>query len=244
MINKAGFFGSLCAVLVLGASQASLAEGQSADLKYDQIVSSRTILKSTEVLSWESVEMGRGADATLPGLPTSGGLTPTAGDGGIDLNQIINIGKQIWDIVQAGKPVVNVQTDKASALPKGISDWTQLESWQAPISKTYEVSLQNVYGMNVVTFEYRVIYVVGGSYKGKGQFIGYATIEPASIDVMWGYTLNATSKVASVFNRGTSRSPIGAMQIDINYQVSSVMTNFQQTDSFSLAGDGQLVQMQ
>jgi hypothetical protein len=49
----------------------------------------------------------------------------------IVLQTIIMIGKAVLDIVKDNKPVVNVATDLASAIPQGAS-WTAMAGWKGP----------------------------------------------------------------------------------------------------------------
>src|SRR4051812_46731541 len=42
------------------------------------------------------------------------------------IDKIINMGKKVWAIVEAGKPVVDVKVDVANALPEGLKSWQQL----------------------------------------------------------------------------------------------------------------------
>src|SRR3990167_7784011 len=46
--------------------------------------------------------------------------------GGIDLETIINLGKEFWQFIVDNKPVVNIRTDRATALPKGVLHASEL----------------------------------------------------------------------------------------------------------------------
>ena len=116
------------------------------------------------------------------------------------VDQIINIGKKIWEIVKANKPVVEVKTKTANALPKGIQCWDQLESWNFPKAETYKVVYKNLMGIEVVRFSFRVIFTYGGQYRGKGRYITNATIVPADVNVVWGYTFGANVNISQVVN--------------------------------------------
>ncbi|MCX7675594.1 MAG: hypothetical protein N2Z70_07190, partial [Bdellovibrionaceae bacterium] len=59
------------------------------------------------------------------------------------IDQIINIGKKIWNLIEQGRPVVNIKVDKAHALPRGIKCWTDLAGWDAPKSKSYRIDYIN-----------------------------------------------------------------------------------------------------
>jgi hypothetical protein len=140
---------------------------------------------------------------------------------GIDLGNIINMGKQIWTIIQENQPVVNVSVQKANALPTGVSAWTDLECWQVPESKLYSVVYTNLYGMKVVNIALRVNYTYGGRVNGMGRYLSEVTVLPAQLDVAWAFKVNADVKVANVTNAGTRASPIGGIQLDVHWTVST-----------------------
>jgi hypothetical protein len=99
------------------------------------------------------------------------------------LDKIINMGRKVWTIIEKNKAVANVNVNSASALPAGAKDWLGFENWQTPAAKTFTISYKNLYGINVVTFTYTVVYTYGGSYQGKGQYLTQITIIPNNIYV-------------------------------------------------------------
>lgn len=162
-------------------------------------------------------------------------------EGAID--QIINIGKKIWNVIAAGKPVVNVKVDVATALPRGSKCWLDLQGWQMPESKVYEQVFENGFGAEIVNFKYRVLYVAGGSVNGQGAYIGYATMVPVLIDVSWGFSFNAVASVPVVFNMGTKEAPLAGMQMLMQYRVESVMSTIEESQAFVVNGRGEFKQM-
>jgi hypothetical protein len=162
----------------------------------------------------------------------------------VEIDTIINIGKKVWDIVEAGKPVVNVQLNSASAMPAGIKGWQQLAGWQTPRSSTYRVHYTNLYTMNVVDFSYRVMFTYGGSYNGQGRFVTGATIVPAALDVAWGYSFKANVEIPTVVNMGTVQNPVGGIQMNVNWEVGTVIKNSQTRASYFVDGLGRLKQLE
>lgn len=155
------------------------------------------------------------------------------------LDVIINMGKKVWSIVDAAKPKVDLQSDVATALPASVSGcWMDLQAWQAPVVTTREISIENLYGMEVVRFVYRVIMLAGGSYNGVGRYIGYATMQPVELKVAWGYTFNATATVPAVFNISSKEKPVAAMNLLVDWTVSTVLKHQRQTQSYYLTGYG------
>lgn len=160
-----------------------------------------------------------------------------------DVDQIINIGKAIWKIVEDGKPVVTKTINTASALPRGISCWTDLSGWSRPIYKTYLVQYENAYGVKVVDFRYRLIYMAGGSVDGVGKYITNATFVISKLNVAWGFTFNATVEVPAVFNLGTKANPLAGIQMNMHWTVDTTVRHEEATQSYFISGDGTLVQM-
>ncbi len=161
----------------------------------------------------------------------------------VEVDTIINIGKKIWVIVEAGRPVVNIELNTASAMPSGISNWQQLAGWKSPRSSIFRVSYSNLYGMNVVDFTYRVIFTYGGNFNGKGHYVTGATIVPSSLDVAWGFTFKAQVEIPTVINLGQVENPIGGIQMNVNWVVGSVLKQSQTRASYFVDGLGAFKQL-
>jgi hypothetical protein len=163
------------------------------------------------------------------------------------LDKVINIGKKIWTVVDAGKPVVDLTSDVATALPASGSGqplcWTRLEKWQAPQSHVYAVSLKNLYGMEVVHLQYRVMFLAGVSFKGQGHYIGYATIQPSDVSVAWGYDLQVQASAPTVFNMGTASSPVAGMNLEIKYTVKTPLKQTTASRVYYITGEGQFEEL-
>lgn len=162
----------------------------------------------------------------------------------IYLDQIINLGRKVWNIIEAGRPVVNVKMDVANALPRGLSCWNELSGWQIPQSKVYEVVYENGFGAEVVTFAYRVTFTAGGGMNGKGKYVTNATFMPASLNVSWGFTFNATAEIPSVFNMGTTDNPVAGMQMVMKWSVDTPVTHIEESETFFVSGDNKLVHLE
>lgn len=181
---------------------------------------------------------------------------PLSTDGGMDFNpiaaldtadviidKVINIGKKIWEIVAAGKPVLNIKTDVATALPQGARCWLDLQTWSIPESKVYSVAFKNGFGMEVVKFNYRVLWLPGGSVDGVGKFIGYAALIPNDVNVSWGFSLNAQASVPTVFNMGTRSEPVGGMQMSMIYRIETPIQTTEQSQAYFVSGKGDYKQL-
>ena len=159
------------------------------------------------------------------------------------VDQIINIGKKIFAVIDSGRPVVNLKIDTANALPKGLSCWSDLSGWNIPQSKVYNVQYENGFGMTVVDYSYRVTYTAGGSADGIGKYITNATFQPANVSVGWGFQLDATAVVPSVFNTGSKQDPVAGMQMNMEWKVTSPVSHEQSVESYFVSGENKLIQL-
>lgn len=162
----------------------------------------------------------------------------------VSLDQIINLGQKVWKIIEANKPVVDFKSKSASALPRGIKCWDQLENWQFPKAQTYKVSYKNLMGIEVVRFSFRLIFTYGGQYFGKGRYITNATIVPAEINVLWGYKFAAGVKVGQTVNLGSRQDPKAGIELNLNWQVATPLVDQQRTATYFLSGEGQVAEYQ
>lgn len=156
------------------------------------------------------------------------------------VDQIINIGKKIFAVIEAGRPVVNLKIDNANALPKGLTCWSDLAGWNVPQSKVYNVQYENGFGMTVVDFTYRVLYTAGGNYNGVGKYITNATFQPANVSVGWGFNFDASATIPSVFNTGSKNDPVAGMQMNMEWKVTNVVSHEQGAESYYVSGENKM----
>jgi hypothetical protein len=164
----------------------------------------------------------------------------------VDPSDILRWGKAIWELIRDNGAVANAKGTSSSALPKGVTCWTDLTQWSAPRIETYQVIYKNLYGAKVVNLEFRLIYHHSGSLKGLGRYIGNATVQVAKLDVLWGYIFNLKAEIPTVLNIGTEQSPIAGMQINLRWTVNTrpiSLRSTARTVSFFIAGDGRATQM-
>lgn len=196
-------------------------------------------LMSTSVLdSCNSNEAGTPVNRYLSETTDFADLTTATGQLSVFVDQVINIGQKIWDVVAKGQPVVNVKLDSASAIPKGITCWTQMQGWKAPISRSYRIQYDNILGSTVVDFTFRVISIYGGNYNGKGKYITNASVQVKNLKVNWRFTFDVKVDVPVVFNQGTTEDPLAALQLNVNWKVKTIISYVEHTDAFHLNGNG------
>ncbi|HVE15056.1 MAG TPA: hypothetical protein VNI01_16800 [Elusimicrobiota bacterium] len=173
-------------------------------------------------------------DPAGPGSPPD--QPPPTGDVGLD--RIVNIASKIWQIIEENRPVVDVRTTYAAAVPEGITHWSQLSQWSAPEGTSYRLSAKNLYGVTVVDVRYKVLRQWGGRWNGKGRYLSGVTIAPLAIDVAWGYRVSFDAAAPSVSNVGTSEDPVASMVAELKWRVATVLKHSEGTGVYYLQGDG------
>lgn len=171
--------------------------------------------------------------------------SPKGGGGGIGdtipvLDQMINLGQKIWKIIADNKPVVDVKTQYATALPKGLTGWQDIGGWHPPVGTIYEMEAKNAYGMRMIHLRYQVLRTYGGSYQGKGKYLTAVTVEPLLVETGWGYhfSMDASVPDSSIVNVGTSQDPVAGMMATLNWHISTVIKDAQGQGLYFLQGDG------
>lgn len=188
----------------------------------------------------DSIVVTRLGPVTTPAEVPQGGGGGDGEDPVVVIDKIINIGKKVWAIVEANKPVVDVKTRYATGLPQGVTSPSQLAGWKPPRGAIYGLTAKNKYGTTVIDIRYQVLRTFGGRYKGKGQYLSGVTIQPLRVDVIWGYKLSLDASVGdeSVTNAGTEDEPIAAMQPVVQWRISTVIKDSTGRAGYYLQGDG------
>ena len=141
----------------------------------------------------------------------------------IDIDKIIAIGKKIWEIIEAGKPVVDYKNDWAGAVPKDV-DWMDLEGFKAANWGTFGWTFKNTYGMTTVEFLWKFAWTCKGSYNGHGQFLMNVGTAIEKIYAAWGFTVNVQATVDQTpVNYGTKVDPIAGLNIEVTMDVKTVL---------------------
>jgi len=166
--------------------------------------------------------------------------TMDALDGIIDLNRILNVGAKVWKIIQDNKPVVESKSAIANALPFGVTCWETLTNWKYPVARSYRYKYKNGFGMTVVNIQFKVIATPGGQYKGRGSYLSNVSVFPETLDVAWGYKVEANATMLTPVNMGTELYPIAGMEAQINWAVDTPLKHMQSTNAVFVSGLGQI----
>lgn len=157
---------------------------------------------------------------------------------GVSLEEIVLVGEKVWTIVEANKPVVSFKAPVVHGLPRGLACWSDLEKWQPPKTRTFEVVYLNGFNMEAVKFRFRLHYTYGGGSEGKGLYLANVTVMPAELNVIWGYHFDAHVEALNTINLGTRDNPIAGIELNTKWSVRTWAKESQGTVHFFVQGDG------
>lgn len=177
------------------------------------------------------------AEAIAAGATSQVAAQPITTESDVDIATIINIGKEVWAIIEKNQPVVNISYDYANALPKGVASPSDLDGFSDMVSQSYRMYGKNLYGMTVYDVTYTVVHQYGGSYQGKGRYLATAAVIPSNVDVLWGYKVDLKVTNVSTLNVGTATAPVGSINLELSFKVSTVIKSHTTTTLFQFRGD-------
>jgi hypothetical protein len=155
----------------------------------------------------------------------------------ISIDQLVTVGKLVWDVVEKGRPVVNLNTDWSAVIPKGVN-FDDLEYFTDAKWTGFGWVYKSLLGMENVRFKWNFVFSCKGSYGGKGAFLMHAGTAISELYSAWGYTVSANVTVDNKpINYGSKINPIAGMPIDVNFSVKSVLQSFDNRCSVILKGD-------
>ncbi|HAT73298.1 MAG TPA: hypothetical protein DCS63_10835 [Elusimicrobia bacterium] len=189
------------------------------------------------VIDESSVMITPAAPAARPSEPGDNPLDP--------VKKIVNLAMKIYKVIEENRPVVNIATDYANAVPEDVAHWTQLTGWRGPDSRVYTFSAKNPAGMEIVKASYKVHYAWGAGFKGRGQYLTGVTIEPASVVTAWGCRLDVTADVpdTSVTNAGTGADPVASLDLRLKWRLKTFTQNIEEEAVYRVRGDGELQEL-
>jgi hypothetical protein len=155
---------------------------------------------------------------------------------------LIALGKKIWPIIEAGRPVSNARFNTVDVIPQGTTAM-EMEGWQAPKGLRWRVSYKNFYGVEVIGFTYAVLFQYAGSKDGRGRYLTGVFVEASDVTVSWGFDFNATSEAITIANVGTKANPVASLMLRINYQAKSVFRDITNQKTVYLTGTGQISEL-
>ena len=177
-----------------------------------------------------------------PTQPTQTTTIPATGITirGVNIDALITIGGKIWDFVVNNKPNADYKVLKASVVPAGITSWTQLTGWSRPVSKIYRVTFPNIFGGIGGSFDYRITFLTGGNFHGKGKYIAQISMVPQNIKLHTDRNLLVRGELSDPINFGTEDDPVAAAQLIVTWS-SPTTPRFQMNSAeFFIYGTGEI----
>lgn len=155
---------------------------------------------------------------------------------------LIALGKEIYEIVKAGRPVVHTNSEPLEILPKDedgqVIQAMDLSEWKQPLVKKYRVATKNYLGMKPASFDFMLIFSYGGTNRGKGRYISGAEVRASSVNVSWGYNLDVQTKVKSIINEGKWDDPVAGVTLSLDYKISTILQEKRDSKTFYINGLG------
>lgn len=160
---------------------------------------------------------------------------------------VIAIGTKVWKIIDAGKPVSNINmANGVSVIPFKGNDmidatFYEMENWSIPEAQSYRVKYKNGFGSSVISFTYTVIYQHSGQLDGKGAYLAGVNVIADDVEVSWGFDFSATSQFVQISNHGTKDNKIAGATFKVSYVAKSVLKEIKSSDTFHVMGNGKLI---
>jgi hypothetical protein len=155
----------------------------------------------------------------------------------INFDQIMNIGKQLWDLILKSRAVANIKFDYANALPEGVTSAMQLEGFSPLQFRSFKLWAKNYFGTEVYQVTYAIVHRFGGSVDGRGQYLDAVAVVPQKVDVLWGYSLDFVVNRVATSNVGTKAQPVASMLFDAQLRVSNPLHVSERRLLYEFRGD-------
>lgn len=153
------------------------------------------------------------------------------------INEIVNLGDKIWKLIEKNKPVLNTKNAYANAVPRGVKSPEELENFTPMQYKSFRKYAKNSFGSTVFDLTYVLAHRYNGQLKGAGRFLDAVTVLPHKVDVMWGYTVNFGVTRVSTANLGSEKEAIGAVVMELDFNVSTILKASQYKNLYEFRGD-------
>ena len=141
---------------------------------------------------------------------------------GVIIDKIVNLGKKIWAVVENGRPVVNVSSVYANAIPAGARS-SDLENFSELQFQSIRHQGVNLYGVTVYEVVYTLVHRFGGTFQGRGAYLEGVTVLPQKVEVLWGYNVDLKVEQVSAVNTGSSENPVASLAMQTSLNVRTVL---------------------
>lgn len=188
---------------------------------------------------------GQGPIQTPPNGPVLGGNPANPVDQVIMIiDGLLALGKKIWPIIDAGRPVIDEKLAPAVSVLPHLNDSTgvlnEMENWSAPKVLSYRVSATNKWGSEVIAFTYSILFQYNGDLNGKGKYVTSLKVITSDIVTSWGFDLAASSELISISNVGSMANPVASAIISIHYAIKGKFNEMRNANSIYVDGTGKI----
>lgn len=155
--------------------------------------------------------------------------------------ELVALGEDIYRLVEKGRPSTKNVYAPINVLPKDprtrtYVDPMDLEQTSRPIKEKYVMIGRNVFGGEVLRFEFMVIFQTGR--YGKGRYIQNAVIVPTKVRALYSNSLDSEMKLVGISNSGSKASPIAGAILMVTYKASSMIATIEGSHVFDLQANG------
>lgn len=182
---------------------------------------------------------------TLPGI--GGNISEIA----MIVDGLLAIGKKIWPIIDANRPVINTTglVPAISVIPQFDKDARNVElhqmaGWSMPKVASYRISYKNLYGGELLGFTYTIFFQHNGSHNGNGKYLTSLKVQASEVSAAWSINFDAVSELINVANVGSSMDPVASAIIQVSYKVRGLFNEMRNAQSFYVDGNGQIKLLQ
>lgn len=160
------------------------------------------------------------------------------------IDGLMALGKKIWPIIEAGRPVINNKLLPAISIlphlenPAGVM--TQMANWSVPATRSYRVSFKNGFNSEVVGFTYTVYFQFNGDLNGVGKYVTSLKVQASQIYAAWGFNFDAVSELVGIANVGSAQDPVASGIIQVSYTVRGLLNETRNAQSFYVDGHGNI----
>lgn len=163
------------------------------------------------------------------------------------IDSLIAIGKKIWPIIDAGRPVINTTgiVPSISVLPYIEGEdprkaFYEMANWSDPKVESYNVSYRNGRGNVVVSFDYTVYFQHSGDLNGKGKYITNLKVQATKVYAAWGFNFDAKSELTGIANTGPKDQPVASATLEISYKVRGLINEVRNGQTVYVKGNGEI----
>lgn len=226
---------SILVASLLLTSLASAAIAGQPDLQNDPALR----IESVSVVEVEALALPIENRVELPTTPGN-----PIGEITMIVDGLIALGKKIWPIIDAGRPVINNKLIPAISIlphldnPAGVM--TQMANWSVPVTRSYRVSFKNGFNSEVVGFTYTVYFQYNGNLNGVGKYVTSLKVQASQIYAAWGFNFDAVSELVGIANVGSAADPVASGIIQVAYTVRGLLNESRSAQSFYVDGNGNI----